>query len=102
MIIDPKIKFIIGLFITLCIGIGQGTVQLSHAIPAEWISAVTAWAGIIAFVGSAAQTTLQGFGITTQSRIANAASLPEVKSIVTTETVANAPQFASNDKVVSK
>ena len=99
MIIDPNIKFIIGLAITLAIGISQGYVALTHAIPDLWIPIVTAWAGIIAFVGSAAQTTLQGFGTTTQSRVSAAASLPEVKSIVTTRAVADA---APNTKVVSK
>lgn len=102
MTIDPKVKFAIGLFITLCIGIGQGTVNLTHAIPDGMIATVTAWAGIIAFVGSAAQTTLQGFGITSQSRIAAAASVPDVQKIVTTNEIANGPAFGSNDKVVSQ
>lgn len=102
MTLDPKTKFIIGLFVTLAIGIGQGTVQLTHAIPGDWIPAVTAWAGIIAFVGSAFQTTLQGFGMTNQARISAAAAVPEVSQIVTTPTIANTGALAANDKVVSK
>jgi len=99
MIMDPKVKFVIGLLITLAIGISSGAVVLKGAIPAEWIPMVTAWAGIIAFLGSAAQTTLQGFGMTTQSRLSAAAAVPEVKTIVTTTALANA---TPSDKVVSK
>ena len=99
MVMDPKIKFIIGLLITLAIGISSGAVALKGAIPPEWIPAITAWAGIIAFLGSAAQTTLQGFGTTTQSRVAAAAADPAVKTVVTTPAIANA---APSDKVVSK
>ena len=99
MSIDPVWRFIIGLAITAAIGISQGTVQLAHAIPADWIGPVTAWCGIIAFVGSAAQTTISGLGMSAQSRISAAASLPEVKSIVATPEVASA---APSEKVVSK
>lgn len=97
MTLDPKTKFIIGLFITLAIGISSGAVQLTHAIPEGWISGVTAWAGIIAFLGSAFQTTLQGFGITAQSRINAAAAVPEVSQIVTSKAIADA---TPSDKVV--
>jgi hypothetical protein len=97
MSIDPKWRFIIGLAVTLAIGISQGAVQLTHAIPPDWIPTTVAWAGIIAFVGSAATTTISGLGMGSQSRIAAAASLPEVKAIVTSAPVADA---APSDKVV--
>lgn len=102
MSIDPKIRFLIGLMVTFAIGVSQGTVVLTNAIPDMWIKPVVAWCGILAFVGSAAQTTISALGISTQSRISAAASLPEVQKIVTTEAVANTPQFVANDKVVSK
>lgn len=98
MNIDPKWRFVIGILITLAIGISSGAVVLTHAIPAAWIPAVTAWAGIIAFLGSAAQTAISGLGMSTQSRIADAASLPGVKAIVTEAPIA---QAAPSDKVVS-
>lgn len=85
MTLDPNIKFLIGIFITLCIGIAGGTVNLTHAIPENWVPAVEAWSGVIAFVGSSIQTTLQGFGTTAQSRISAASSLPQVNQIVTTD-----------------
>ena len=95
--IDPTVRFVIGIVVTLCIGISAGTVVLTHAIPANWIPVAVAWAGIIAFIGSSVQTGLDGLGITAQSRLASAASLPEVKSIVTTQPLADA---TPSDKVV--
>ena len=64
MTIDPKWRFIIGLLVTLAIGVSQGAVQLAHAIPADWIPIAVAWAGIIAFTGSAAQTGISALGMT--------------------------------------
>src|SRR5580698_1503755 len=98
MSIDPKWRFAIGLMVTVAIGVSSGALVLTNAIPADWIKPVTAWCGIIAFVGSATQTTISGLGMTSQSRIAAAASLPEVKQIVATPETANA---APSDKVVS-
>lgn len=97
MTIDPKWRFIFGLVITFAIGVSSGAVVLTNAIPVDWIKPAIAWCGIIAFVGSAAQTTISGFGMTSQSRLAAAATLPEVKSIVTTQAVADA---TPSDKVV--
>jgi hypothetical protein len=95
--IDPTWRFVIGLVVTLAIGISQGAVSLTHAIPAEFIPGVTAWFGIIAFVGSAAQTGLSAVGMSNSNRIASAASVPEVKAIVTTPAAA---QAAPSDKVI--
>jgi hypothetical protein len=97
MTIDPLWRFLIGLAVTTAIGISQGAVQLTHAIPGDWIPATEAWCGIIAFVGSAATTTISGLGMTSQSRIAAAASLPEVKQIVASQDVAD---VTPSDKVV--
>ena len=98
MTIDPKWRFIIGLCVTLAIGISQGAVQLAHAIPADAIPSVVAWSGIIAFVGSAATTTLSGLGMSNSNRIAAAAAVPEVKTIITTS-----PEQANagGDKVIT-
>ena len=51
--IDPVVRFWIGAIVTAAIGVTQGTLVLTGAIPAEWIHPVTAWCGIIAFFGSA-------------------------------------------------
>lgn len=88
MTIDPKWRFIIGLFVTFAIGVSSGAVVLTNAIPADWIKPATAWCGIIAFIGSSATTVISGLGMSNQSRLAAAASMPEVKAIVTSAPVA--------------
>ena len=97
--IDPKWRFIIGLLVTTAIGISQGTVSLTNAIPDFAIKPVVAWCGLIAFIGSAATTAISGLGMTTSSRVAAAANDPSVQKIITTEAVANA---APSEKVVPK
>lgn len=94
---DPATRFWIGIIVTVAIGVSGGALNLTHAIPADWIAPAVAWCSIIAFVGSAITTTLSGMGMTTQSRLASAAAIPEVKSIVTTQAMA---EVAPSDKVV--
>jgi hypothetical protein len=95
--VDPTVRFWISILVTVAIGVSSGALVLTNAIPPDWIKPVTAWCGIIAFVGSAGLSTLNGMGMTTQSRLASAAALPEVKAIVTTAAEASA---APSDKVV--
>jgi hypothetical protein len=86
--VDPIIRFWIGVLVTVAIGISQGALSLTHAIPENAIPAVTAWAGIIAFLGSAVLTTLNGAGATVSSRVASAAAVAGVKRIDVTPEVA--------------
>ncbi len=95
--IDPTVRFWIGVVGTFAIAISSGTLVLTNAIPTDWIPIVTAWCGIIGFATSALLTTLNGMGMTTQSRLASAAADPAVKAIVTTQAEAAA---APSDKVV--
>ncbi len=97
--IEPWLRFAISMFVTLSIGITQGTVSLTNAIPDVWIKPVVAWCGILAFLGSGINTAISGLGMTTQSRIAAAASLPEVKKIVAVPEIAEA---IPSEKVVGK
>ena len=83
--IDPKWRFLISIIVTVAIGVSQGAVHLTNAIPEMWIPIAVAWCGIIAFVGSAAQTGLSAVGMTTSNRLASAAAIPEVKTIVTSD-----------------
>ena|SRR5690242_1133900 len=101
-VIDPKIKLVVGVIITTAIGISSGSVALKGAIPESWIPYVTAWSGIIAFVGSSIQTGLQAMGVTKQSRIAAAAAVPDVSQVITTKELANVGVLADNSKVVSR
>ena len=113
--LSPGTRFMIGIAITLAIGISSGAVVLTNAIPGDWIKPVEAWCGIIAFVGSAAQTGLQGLGMTNANKLAVAqdlssdqkavlaASDPKIAQVVTTREIA---QAAGPDgvgaKIVSK
>lgn len=97
MSIDPKWRFAISIIVTIAIGISQGTLVLTNAIPATYIPMVAAWCGIIAFIGSAVNTTISGMGMSTQSRIDAATSLPSVKAILTEPPVAAA---TPSEKVV--
>ena len=112
--LSPTARFVIGLFITLCIGISSGTVALTDAIPADLIKPITAWAAIFAFLGSAFQTGLQGLGMTNANKVAAAqtlpadqkiavaASAPEVQQIVTTKEIARAAgPIGDGAKIVS-
>jgi hypothetical protein len=95
--VDPTTRFWISIIVTIAIGVSSGTLVLTNAIPPDYIKPITAWCGIIAFVGSAIMSTLSGMGMTTQSRLASAAADPSVKAIVTTQAEAAA---APSDKVV--
>jgi hypothetical protein len=95
--IDPIVRFWIGVVVTAAIGVGNGTLELTNAVPGAWIPTVTAWCGIIAFLGSSLLTALNGMGSTAQSRIASAASVDGVSKIVTTPALADA---APSDKVI--
>lgn len=96
--IDPRIRFAIQVLVFVAIGVSQGTVSLTNLIPADWVKPAVAWCGLIAFIGTGITTSLAGAGLSSQNRIAAAASLPEVKQIITTEAVAKA---APSDKVTS-
>jgi hypothetical protein len=58
---DPKVSFWLGVVVTALIGIGGGTVSLTHAVPPDWIPTVVAWCNILSFLGSAVLTALHGF-----------------------------------------
>jgi hypothetical protein len=82
--VDPIVRFWIGVVVTIAITISQGAISLTHAIPESAIAATTAWAGIIAVIGSAILTTLNGAGALPSSRIASAAALAGVSKIEVT------------------
>jgi hypothetical protein len=58
---NPKIGFLLGILVTIEIAVSSGTLSLTHAVPATWIPAVTAWSGILAFIGSTLLTFLHGY-----------------------------------------
>lgn len=94
--IDPTVRFWIGVVVTVAIGVSAGTLTLTNAVPHDWIPVVTAWAGIIAFLGSSLLTALNGAATTTSSRIASAAVIPGVKGITVDSTIAAVATQAAN------
>jgi len=58
---NPKIGFVLGILVTIEIAVSSGTLSLTHAVPADWIPSVTAWSGILAFMGSTVLTFLHGY-----------------------------------------
>ncbi|HWF93494.1 MAG TPA: hypothetical protein VG291_00880, partial [Xanthobacteraceae bacterium] len=58
---NPKIGFVLGILVTVEIAVSSGTLSLTHAVPADWIPTVTAWSGILAFLGSTVLTFLHGY-----------------------------------------
>lgn len=60
MQVDPKISFWLGIITTIALLIGQGTLGLTDAIPADWIPVVKAWNNIVGTVGTTAMTALAG------------------------------------------
>ena len=82
--IDPKVKFWVGFAVTIFIGVSQGTLVLTNAVPADLLPYVTAWSSILAFVGSALLTALNGAASTTSSRIASAAKVDGVEGLTVT------------------
>jgi len=76
MQVDPKVSFWLGVIVTALIGIGGGTVSLTHAIPSDWIPSVTAWCNILSFFGSAALTALHGFSSGNSGPLVGAPSVP--------------------------
>ena len=86
----------------MAIGVSQGALVLTHAIPTDWIPIVTAWCGIIAFVGSSVLTALNGMATTAQSRIASAAAVPEVTAIHTSTAQASVADLPKVTNLTSK
>jgi hypothetical protein len=101
MNIDPKYRFLIGLCVTFAIGVSQGTVSLTNAIPDGFIKPVVAWCGILAFLGSAATTAISGLGMTNSSRAAAAQSLPDETKIALAADTETAKQIITTPEVAA-
>ena len=96
--IDPTIRFWIGFAVTAALLISNGSLLLHNMMPDTAIPYVVAWCGFTGTIGTAFLTALNGLAATNQSRLASAASIPEVKTIVTTD---KAMADAAGPKVVS-
>jgi hypothetical protein len=86
--LSPIFRFWLGVAISSAIGVTQGTLVLTNAVPDGWIKAAIAWAGIIAFVGSLIRNATDATALTASSRVASAAAVVGVKRIDVTPDVA--------------
>lgn len=59
--IDPKYVFWLGILVTIETAIGQGTVQLTNLVAAQWIPTITGWCTLLSFVGNVVMTGLAGY-----------------------------------------
>ena len=89
MHIDPTARFWIGIVVTLAIAISGGTVSLTNVIPHDLIPYATGWCSVIAFLGSAVLTGMNGLATTTQSRVASAAVVPNAVNAVAEQVATN-------------
>ena len=78
--------------------VGAGAQFTDLGLTQAEVKAIVAICVLFLGMGNAVNSVLVAFGMNTQSRLAGVASLPEVKSIVTTAAVADA---APSEKVVS-
>jgi len=57
---DPKFTFWLGVFVTIAVAVGNGSVHLTDMVPVEWVKPITAWNSFLGFVGTALMTALTG------------------------------------------
>jgi hypothetical protein len=59
--VNPKVPFYFGLFLTIASLFASGTIHLSGLVPADVIPYVTGWSSVIVAVGTAIQTAMSGY-----------------------------------------
>ena len=109
--IDPKVAFYLGLTVFLAGLIANaGATFFVGALPTDIIPPLVRWCAIVATLGNGVMTYIAGMNMTNAGRLANVQSVPivqkldnfaennpEVKSVVTTQVLAD---VTSSDKVV--
>jgi hypothetical protein len=98
--IDPTVRFWIGIGLSILGAVASGSVILKGAFPDSWVPYIVTWAGIIAPIGNFILTGLNAAASTTSSRVASAAADDSVIQIITKKSIADSPQFATNNKVI--
>ena len=107
--IDPKYIFWLSIAIAIA-GVGSNAAIWGGAIPADYIPILAQWNKIISSIGQVIMPLLLGGGMTNAGRLASvqqvpltqkldslAANNPEVKSIITTQALADA---TDSEKIV--
>ena len=60
MQVDPKYTFWLGVFVTIALAVGNGTVHLTDMVPLAWIKPIVAWNAFLGFIGATAMTAMTG------------------------------------------
>ena len=58
--IDPKVAFWFGIIVSIAVGVGGGTVSLTHIVPDAYIPTIQAVNNLVAFTGTVVLTALHG------------------------------------------
>ncbi len=98
--VDPSVRFWLGILFSIASAVAGGSLVLKGAFPEGWLPYISAWAGIVGFVGNVVLTALNAAAGTTASRALSAASDPLVDHVVMKDkALADA---IPSDKVVAK
>ena len=84
MSFDPKFTFYLGVFVTLAIGLSNGTVHLTNVVPTDWIPYVTGWMGLFSFVGSTLLTGMSGMSSPKSGPIAPPPTVKQAQEVMKT------------------
>ena len=80
--IDPSFRFWLGIVFSVAAAVAGGSLVLKGAFPEAWIPYISAWCGIIGFVGNVTLTALNAAAGTTTSRAMSAAADPNVEEVI--------------------
>ena len=83
MKIPPKAAFIFGLWTTLLLLIGSGTITLPLGIPHDWIDLIKSWCVFIGAVNSTILTAAAGWSGPGSGPLAPAPTREEARDIMT-------------------
>lgn len=101
--INPKWTLILTIALAILGFLAGASSQFTDmGLSEHWVKFILAWFTLVLGIGNAANSVLIAFGMTATSKLANAAAIPGVQKIITTEAIANSSGLADVDKVVSK
>ncbi len=98
--VDPSVRFWLGILFSVASAVAGGSLVLKGAFPADWLPYISAWAGIIGFVGNVVLTALNAAAGTTSSRAQSAAADPAVDRVIMKS--AGLAEAIPSDKVTSR
>jgi hypothetical protein len=88
MKIPPKLAFVVGLWTSILLAIGSGTVTLPLGIPHDWIDYVKSWCVFWGLINSMVLTAAAGWSAPMGGPLAKPPTLGEARDIMTQAGVA--------------